>query len=310
MINSRYNIRVVVLLLLLGGCFVFGRFAFTAEESGDINVQFTVPSSGGGGETSDDIAPVISGVAAFPSFTTATVSWVATDNVAVSYCSFNYGPTESYGLSGGTNYSGSNYYVLLTDLATGTPYYFLITCADTGNQTTATGTFMTMSEEFQNKLTIIAKPEKRVPKTGGNLALDVTLVLYDSVTKLKVFTYTTAINNAGSSTVQNIGAPTGDFEAVLKGQSHLAKKIIGVHLENGTDAVLDFSDAGAFSLLAGDVQGVGLKDNFVDILDVSAEDIKFNSTNLEFDLNRDDIVDVLDMSAILVNYNKKGDPVS
>ncbi len=313
MINNRYNIGVVLLLLLLGGCFFFVRSVFTAEENGNINVQFTVPTTttgGGGGGTSDGIPPVISDIASVSSFTTATVSWVATDNIGVMYCTFDYGPTGSYGFSGGTNFSGSNFYVSLTGLTTGTPYYFLITCADQSNLSTATGTFMTLSAEFQNKLTIIAKPEKRVPKTGGNLDLDVTLVLYDSVSKSKVFTYTTAINSIGSSTLQNIGAPTGNFEAVLKGQSHLAKKIIGVSLENGIDAVLDFSDAGIYALLAGDVQGTGLKDNYVDILDISAEDIKFNSTNLEFDLNRDGIVDVLDMSAILVNYNKKGDPVS
>lgn len=292
---------------------MFGSFAFTAQETGDINVQFVVPSTstppGGGGGSSDNIPPVISNINTDVSFTTATVSWIATDNVSVGYCSFNYGLTDMYGTSGATNVAGSNFYVNLSDLTTGTPYYFLITCADTSNQTTATGTFVTLSPAFQNKLTIIAKPEKRVPKTGGNLSLDVTLLLYDSATKQLMFSFTTAINDVGSSTVQYIGAPTGNFEAVLKGQSHLAKKIIGVHLENGTDAVLDFSEASVFSLLAGDVQGTGLKDNYVDILDISAEDIKFNSHNLEFDLNRDGIVDVLDMSAVLVNYNKKGDPI-
>lgn len=308
MLNSRDNLIVSLILFVIGGCFIFGHYVMTATEDDNINVQFAVPTPPSGG-ASDSIPPVISNVVSMPSYTTATVSWEATDNVGVTYCLFNYGTTVSYGMSAAAVVSGANFYSNMTDLATGTPYYFLITCADQSSLTTATGTFTTLSTLYQGKLTILAKPEKRVPKTGGNLALSATLMLYNSVTKDLVFTYSASLNNAGSSTVQNIGAPTGNFEAVLKGQSHLAKKIIGVHLENGIDTVLDFTDASTYELLAGDVQGTGLKDNYVDILDVSAEDIKFNSTNIEFDLNRDDIVDVLDMSAVLVNYNKEGDPI-
>lgn len=314
MAHNRVTEIVLCLLLLAGGCFVFRGPAFTATESGNINVQYTVPSPStpGDGGPSDNIPPVISNILTDASYTTATVSWVATDNVGVGYCSFSYGLTDSYGFSGATNVAGSNFYVNLDGLTTGTPYFFIITCADSSNLATATGTFVTLSPVFQNNLTILARPEKRVPKTGGNLDLAVTLLLYDAVTKQLMHAVNTEINSTGSSTVDGAvaGIPTGDFEAVLKGQSHLAKKVIGVHLENGNDTVIDFSDSGAYYLLAGDVQGTGLKDNFVDILDISAEDIKFNSTNLEFDLNRDNIVDVLDMSAILVNYNKNGDPIT
>ena len=86
---------------------------------------------------------------------------------------------------------------------------------------------------------------------------------------------------------------------------------MGVNIVNGQDLTLDFTDNGQFELLAGDVAGTdiapGLKDNFVDILDVSAEDVKFNSQDLIMDLNRDGIVDVLDVSVLLVNFNKAGD---
>ena len=73
--------------------------------------------------------------------------------------------------------------------------------------------------------------------------------------------------------------------------------------------VLDFTNGGSYELYAGDVQGFGLKDNLIDVLDISMTDSKFNSANEDADLNRDGVVDVLDMSIVLVNYGKQGDPL-
>lgn len=300
-----------IAIIFAFGIFLASDFAFSANQSGNINVHMTVPSTGGGGgSASDSIPPNISDVTTAPGYTTGTVGWIATDNIMVQNCAFDYGPTEMYGYSAPPIIATTNYTVDMSSLATGTTYYFLIRCYDpSGNSATATGTLTTLSPGFNNRLLIVAKPEKRVPKTGGNFSTNASLRLFNPVTKELVKTLAISINDAGTSTIQDATIPTGNFEAVFKGESHLAKRIISVDIENGHDTTLDFTEANTFLLLAGDVQGIGLKDNFVDILDISAEDIKFNSHDLVFDLNRDGIVDVLDMSAVLVNYNKKGDPI-
>jgi hypothetical protein len=309
-IDKTIKVLFVVSLLAVS-VFLVSDFAFSAEQSGNIYINMTVPTiGGGGGGSTDTIFPVISDVTSTVNYTTSTVSWVATDNTLVQNCTFDYGQTEMYGYAAMPDINISTYSVGLTGLATGTTYYYVISCYDpSSNGVSATGTFTTLSPGFINRLFVIAKPEKRVPKIGGNNAVNATLLFYNSVTKALVHTKDIFINDAGTSTVQDAAIPTGNFEVVFKGESHLAKRIVGVSIENGYDTTLDFTEAGDFYLLAGDVQGTGLKDNFVDILDISAEDIKFNSHDLVFDLNRDGIVDVLDMSAVLVNYNKGGDPM-
>jgi hypothetical protein len=302
------NIFIIIGVLTVGCLFVFD-MANTASQSGDINVQMTVPSGPlGGGGASDHVLPEITNVSSTVSYTTATVSWTATDNTGVQYCNFDYGLSGAYGSSAFPLAIGSEYSVDLSGLATGTLYYFSIHCVDTAfNGATVIGTFFTLSPGFNNKLFLIAKPEKRVYKAGGNLSMDSILYLYHPVTKALAFSTAAVFSDAGSSTVQNGAIPTGNFEAVLKGQAHLAKKIINVSIQNGLDSTLDFSDGGSFYLLAGDVRRAGGGDNFIDILDVSAEDIKFNSHERLYDLNYDGIIDVLDMSIILVNYNRMGD---
>ncbi|MDD2758564.1 MAG: hypothetical protein PHD72_04325 [Patescibacteria group bacterium] len=304
--------------LLVGGWLIFCNQADMAQENGDINVQFTVPSSGttppdggGGVEPSDQSPPVIADVTSTVNLTTSTVTWTATDNYSLSSCNLNYGPTTEYATLATTNRDGGNFWVNFSGLQAGTNYYFLITCLDgSSNQTQSAGSFTTLSPGFTGTIHIRALPEKRVTKTGGNSAVDAQLLLVNPTTHQTVYTKNISLDNAGSSTLRDTAVPTGHYNAVLKGQSHLSKKIIGVNIVAGNDMTLDFSDAGAFYLLAGDVQGTGLKDNQVDILDVSAEDVKFRATDLNNDLNRDGIVDVLDMSIILVNYNKSGDPIS
>jgi len=299
---------IISALLLFAACFFYFDVADTAQENENINVQFTVPGGGGGGG-GDSIPPVITGMVTVPGFTTATVSWTVTDDTGIGACYFDYGLTPLYGMSAMPIGLG-DFSVNLSGLATGTIYYFLITCLDSSsNPATANGTFLTNSALFQNSLIILAKPEKRVPKTGGNWDVDAAVLFYNPVTHELIHTLNTALSNTGSSTVMDNLLPVGNYEAVLKGQSHLAKKIINVNIINGENATLDFTASSTFYLLAGDVQGTGLKDNFVDILDISAVDVRFNSTNLEADLNRDGIVDVLDMSIVLINYNKPGDPI-
>lgn len=296
-------------LIIFCGCFIFLDFASTETQNRDLNVYLTVPSSGGGG-TLDSVAPIISDVGVLTDFTTGTVSWVATDETQLANCSFDYGLTELYGSVIWPDQTSSDFFVDLNGLTTGTLYYFMIHCIDmSGNGATATGTLTTLSPEFYRNLIITAKPEKRISKIGGNYQANAFLLLYDSITKQLQNTIEVNLDHSGTTTIQVEDVLAGNYEAVLKTESHLAKRITGVSIENDADAVLDFTDANAFYLLAGDVQGTGLKDNFVDILDISATDINFNSIDPVFDLNRDDIVDVLDMSAVLVNYNKSGDPI-
>ncbi len=311
---SRLTNYLVVTVLMIGGCFVFYNLAFTATEGGNINVQMTVPTTGGGGGGTvippDSTGPTITDVTSTIGYTTGTVSWTAIDASSVQNCYFDYGLTELFGLSLAPLQIGDNYSVQFSGLASGTPYYYKITCLDNySNTTMATGTVVTLSAGFQKKLYIQAKPEKRVPKTNGNWGLNATLLLYNSVTKDLIYWKNIVVSNTGTSTLQDFAIPTGNFEAVLKGESHLAKKIINVTISNVDDTTLDFTESNVFYLLAGDVQGTGLKDNFVDILDISAIDIQFNSTEQVFDINRDDIVDVLDTSAVLVNYNLGGDEI-
>ena len=108
-----------------------------------------------------------------------------------------------------------------------------------------------------------------------------------------------------------------NMSVFIKGRSHLAKKITGINIGEATEnIILNFTDSseleswGSYYLSAGDVQGdwPGLKDNFVDVLDISAVDVKFNQLDdLDADLNKDGVVDVLDVAVILTNLNNQGD---
>lgn len=313
MIFFRLKNFIAIVALIFAGCVLFYNLAFTATESGNINVQMTVPTTGGGGGPggpADSTGPTISSVSSTMGYTTGTVSWTASDSSSVLNCYFDYGLTELYGSISSPSANFDYYWVNLSSLATGTPYFYKITCNDSyNNVSTATGTIITRAPNFTRKLYILGKPEKRINKTGGNWGVNATLLLYNSITKDLVYSKSIVISNTGTSTLQDAAISIGNFEAVLKGESHLAKKIINVDISNSQDSTLDFTESDNFYLFAGDMQGSGLKDNFVDILDISAENLKFNSHESAFDINRDDIVDVLDVSAVLVNYNKGGDKI-
>jgi len=292
-------------ILALAGCFGFFDSTHADQSSGDISVQMVVPGSGeipGSG----DSAPTITNVVASTTAGSAFVTWSASDDYGLTGVYFYYSADLSYSLS--ATVSGT-YRADLDWLSSETTYYFKIRATDNGgHQTEYTGSFTTFPSVTIASLQIIAKPEKRAAKTGGNLNLAFSLSIYDPVTKHTVYTLTDQLNDSGSTTLRHLPIPAGsDYEVVFKGQSHLAKKIVGVDIAVDQHIVLDFTAGGTFELLCGDVQGTGLKDNLVDILDISSVDAVFNSDNLDADLNRDGVVDVLDMSAVLVNYNKAGD---
>ena len=299
--------KLIMIVLLLTGLFSFSNFVYSSNEATDsINVQMTVPPPPGDPEPGD-AAPVISNVASTTAATSATVTWTVTDDYGLSSVTFNYSTDMSYGL---TTTTIGTYQVDLINLEQDTVYYFKIVAIDIAtNMTIYVGSFKTPSDSVKS-LKIYAKPEKRVVKTGGNLALDATVLFYDPVTLDVIHTLNISLDKTGSTTLYNVIMPNGTgLQAILKGQSHLARKIIGVDILNGQNIILDFTESGSTELLAGDVQGTGLKDNFVDILDVSAENVNYNEAGLNEDLNRDGIVDVMDMSVTLVNFNKAGIPI-
>jgi len=125
---------------------IYSIHAANANQGVTVNLTVPVPGSTGGGGTGggpggSDVPPVIFALDSFVSFTTATVSWSATDDLGVVASSFVYGPTISYGNSGLVT---GSYKVDLLGLATGTLYYFKILAIDTGSHTTEyTGTFST-----------------------------------------------------------------------------------------------------------------------------------------------------------------------
>lgn len=317
MLRVNKKIKLSVLAASLIFVFLSSNIVFSATQN--INVNVTVPgASGCSGCTVGDITPpVVTNVSSTPGTNTSTVKWMATDESGIRSCFFYYGLNDNNNITAAPVSLGGNYYgVDLTGLATSTVYTFQLFCQDnTGNNSTPlnTGSFATLGG-IVHSLTVWAKPEKRVSKTGGNDEVNVTLLIYDPGEQKTVFSKAISLNSVGSSTQYNVPVPVGhNLQAILKGESHLAKKIVGVNIVNGQDLTLDFTDGGQFELLAGDVAGTdivpGLKDNFVDILDVSAEDVKFNSQDLIMDLNRDGIVDVLDVSVLLVNFNKAGDAI-
>ena len=306
---------IAILLTLAGGCLFACARVFGASASQDLNVYLEVRTTteeeeepGGGGGFTDNYPPVISDVTTTMSYTTGTVAWTAVDASTIQNCTIYYGKTSSYGSQATAENSLSSYHVNLTGLDQAADYYFMISCLDSyGNYGTYTGMFSTLSAEFKNALVIKAKPEKRVPKTGGNYDMDAILRLYDSTTGALMYSGGVSFGATGVATVTDAGIPTGNFSAVLKGETHLAKRISNIEIVNGASTTIDFTQGNTFYLYTGDVQGTGLKDNFVDILDVSKEDTEFNIYQKVYDLNRDGAVDVLDISAILTNFNLRGD---
>jgi hypothetical protein len=317
--NFRLGAKILfIAAILIGGCLVVRVAVFSATSQDlDVSLQVTtttepeVPEEpGGGGTLPDTTSPVISDVTSTVNFTTSTVSWTAVDESTIQSCSFYYGETTAYGSSATVENSLSTYHVDLSGLTEGTDYYFLISCLDSsGNPGSATGFFSTLSSAFQNSLIIIAKQEKRVPKTGGNYDMDAFLLLYNPTTEALVYSRALTFDGTGSTTLTDASIPTGNYDAVIKGETHLAKRIINVDIVNGVDVTLDFTLSNTFYLYTGDVQGTGLKDNFVDILDVSKENVEFGSGVKVFDLNRDGAADVLDISAVLTNFNMSGDAI-
>lgn len=137
---NKIGLLVVAILLLNGLIFNFAQ----ATSTGNITVQATVPSVCVGPCGHIDNPPTISNVSSSATYTTATVSWSASDAEGpLKTVNFQYGTTNVYGQS--ASISG-NYFVDLSNLTTSTQYYFKIIVTDSGNQAfSIAGTFQTNS---------------------------------------------------------------------------------------------------------------------------------------------------------------------
>lgn len=139
---------------ILFAAVIFSSFFWFAVQAAEVNqgvtVNLNVPviSQGGGGTGGgpggSDVPPVIFAVSSSVSFTTATVTWSASDDLGVSSTAFVYGLTASYGSSSVVT---GNYKVNLFGLATGTLYFFKILATDSKPQTAEFASTFTTSPE-------------------------------------------------------------------------------------------------------------------------------------------------------------------
>ncbi|MEK7131701.1 MAG: hypothetical protein AAB797_03145 [Patescibacteria group bacterium] len=153
-----------------------GEFANAADANQGITVNVTIPvgggggGGGGGGPGGSDVPPIIFAVVSSTSFTTATVTWSASDDLGVSSTAFVYGPTISYGTSGVV---AGTYKTTLSGLATGTLYYFKISVVDTGSHTALyTGIFSTSPAPPDITPPIISNVQKSVGVTTATIKWD------------------------------------------------------------------------------------------------------------------------------------------
>lgn len=152
---------------------------------------------------------------------------------------------------------------------------------------------------------VLAYPEKRVPATG-NWGLSSSLNIYELGNDTPRYSFDIITDDEGQVRVDldETFAP-GIYDVVLKGRSHLSKRLEDVSMTDFNDLLLDFTLANTFSLLAGDVQSA--KDDYVNSLDVSAMLGMLYLNNIDGDLNLDSSVNALDLSVVMRNLLKSGD---
>lgn len=305
-----FNGKIFYCLLILSftaGFFVFFKNAsvFADTTSTSATIQADTPTSGGGGGGSNS-SPTISNISTSTRINSATVTWDASDDKSVKRCDFNYSTGQNYSNSASTTENNGTYTASISGLTPTTTYNFKIECFDDVQSTEKKGQFTTLAKAIID-LKLLAAPAKRVQKQGGNLQLKFTLFIAEPNTNNIMLKKTGTTTSKGVYTAQNVKAGVGKAHAYLKGRSHLAKKIIGVNIKDGKTVNLDFTDNGNFKLVPGDTAGQGVKDNFIDILDLSAVLTNMNTADKDTDLNRDGITDILDLSILLNNFNKSGD---
>ncbi len=315
--------------VIIAAIFLLQNIAHTETQTGNINVNMNVPSetTGGGGTTIP--SPFIYDVSSSTGMTTARVVWKINDyGYGLNTTSIFYSTDYSYINTVSVFSSGTEFVADISGLQSDTVYNFRIT-ARNNSLVDATpyqpAQFKTQKAHILNSLTVLAKPEKRVVKTGGNYGAVANLLFFDFASGTILLNTTTALSQTGTTTLYNVEVPEAtNLAVVLKTTSHLAKRLNGVNTAV-TDLTLDFTDNNTFYLLAGDMAGdleilpppdpfaqflqSARRDEFVDILDISAIVSKFNNQipGEPANLNMDSIVDAQDISIVLGNWNKEGD---
>lgn len=155
------------------------------------------------------------------------------------------------------------------------------------------------------ELNVIGYPEKRFP-SQGNWSLPVRLNLYNAGTANLVSSFNLTTDDQGRVSIPTDTLPQGDYKFVLKGLSHLSKRIDVLNYR-GVDLLVDFTFGGAAYLLGGDVHAS--KDDYVNGLDLSALVLRLYSPFADADLNKDSYVNALDLSIVVKNLFLFGDGV-
>lgn len=196
-------------------------------------------------------------------------------------------------------------------------YYYTIFVIDTSqnNSNGLSASATPYGPEISVQFNVIGHAEKRSrinvstgeQLTTPNLTLDSYLILEQSSLAQTILTTPIPLNALGIGSSEQVTIPSGTYDILLKGNSHLTRRIKGMPLttDNGTYN-LDFTFANTTELLAGDVQGNGLKDNIVNSLDISATILELYTSTKNADLNYDGVVNGLDLSILLVNLYKRG----
>lgn len=295
------------IFILTSFFFIKNYFVLADSKSKSATIKGTTKSGGGGGGGGrvSNSAPDISSISTSTRMNSATVTWKATDDNQVKKCDFKYSTGANYNQSASVSKSGSTYTAKPSGLSPTTTYNFKIICHDNVQSSDEKGQFTTLAKAIID-LNLTAIPAKRVKKKGGNLALKFILIIVDPQTNNVMLKHKGTTNSKGTYTAKRLKAGAGSAHAYLKGRSHLAKKIVGVNIKDGKTVKLDFSAGGKSKLIPGDAAGKGLKDNFIDILDLSVVLTKMNTADKDTDFNRDGITDILDLSILLNNFNKSG----
>ncbi len=334
--------------LIICAMFLFKNIAQTETQTGGVNVNMTVPvydhcnngvqdadetgvDCGGadcgscGSPVTYDI-PEISLVSKTEYINSVKMIWsVNTFGNGLNTTSIAYSIGVDFASSTEVMVSGTQFVANISDLQPDTTYNFRIFAKDNNGYDAVPeqGQFKTLIGNVVN-LTILARPEKRVEKVGGNFAVTADLIFFDQITNSILFTTSSLLDKSGTTTINNMIVPAGNnLVAILKTNSHLAKRLNGVDTTKG-NLSLDFTDSNRFELKAGDVMGsleetdvynpfvsflISInRDDSIDALDISrlSNAAKVQSTEEELNFNLDDIVDSLDIS--IFDFNSRNYP--
>ena len=151
------------------------------------------------------------------------------------------------------------------------------------------------------QLSVLAYPEKRVPRQG-NWSMPGTLTLYQPGTKTLLHQYDITTDDQGRADIPALDLPKQNYNFLFKGGSYLSKRLDSTAFQ-GIDLLLDFTLGGSFFLLGGDVHS----DDYINGLDLSATIPHLYTSFPDADFAHDGIVNGMDISIIVSNLFKKGD---